>query len=102
MTVVTSTIQVTVDEQIKVDATACLARFGMTVPEAVRILLTRVAREGAESVGLVGDQDSYDKWLCTQVQEAMDDPSPFIPHEQVMVEMQAIIDEKRYARSEMA
>jgi len=99
MTVETSTIRVTVNEQIKADATVCLARLGMTVPDAVRIMLTRVAKEGAESVGLVCDQDSYDKWLCAQVQEALDDPSPRIPHRQVMDELQAIIDESIHACS---
>ncbi|MGK9415348.1 type II toxin-antitoxin system RelB family antitoxin [Pseudomonas cedrina] len=38
---------------------------------------------------------SYDFWFRTKVQEALDDPSAGIPHEQVMIEMQALIEAKR-------
>ena len=36
---------------------------------------------------------SYDRWFCAKVQEAIDDPRPGIPHDQVMAEVDAIIDE---------
>ena len=36
---------------------------------------------------------SYEQWFCAKVQEAIDDPRPGIPHDQVMAEMDAIIDE---------
>ena len=35
---------------------------------------------------------SYDTWFCAKVKEAIDDPRPGIPHDQVMAEMDAIID----------
>lgn len=35
---------------------------------------------------------AYDKWFRAQVQEAIDDPRPSIPHEQVMTETRALID----------
>ncbi|MHB1222311.1 MAG: type II toxin-antitoxin system RelB family antitoxin [Gammaproteobacteria bacterium] len=35
---------------------------------------------------------AYDKWFRAQVQEALDDPRPGIPHEQVMAETRALID----------
>jgi hypothetical protein len=38
---------------------------------------------------------SYDAWFRAQVQEAIDDPSPSIPHDQVMAEVRAILDAKR-------
>ena len=41
---------------------------------------------------------AYDHWFRTQVQEAIDDPRPSIPHDQVMAEMRAIIAQKRAAR----
>jgi DNA-damage-inducible protein J len=41
------------------------------------------------------DPVEYDKWLCAQVQEAIDDPRPSIPHEEVMSEMRALIAQKR-------
>lgn len=38
---------------------------------------------------------AYDLWFRTQVQEAIDDTRPKIPHNQVMAEMRAIIAAKR-------
>ena len=38
--------------------------------------------------------EAYDVWFRAKVREALDDPRPGIPHEQVMAEMQAIIDGK--------
>lgn len=38
-------VQARVDGEIKAQATAALAAMGLTVSDAVRILLTRVARE---------------------------------------------------------
>ncbi|KPW76747.1 Uncharacterized protein ALO76_04868, partial [Pseudomonas syringae pv. coriandricola] len=36
---------------------------------------------------------SYDRWFRLQVQASLDDPSPGVPHDQVMAEMDAIIAE---------
>ena len=38
---------------------------------------------------------SYDRWFRAQVQEAIDDPSPSISHDQVMADVRAILDAKR-------
>lgn len=38
---------------------------------------------------------SYDRWFRAKVQAALDDPSPGIPHDQVMAEMQSLIESKR-------
>jgi hypothetical protein len=40
------------------------------------------------------EAEVYDAWFRAKVREALDDPRPGIPHEQVMAEMQAIIDGK--------
>ena len=40
----------------------------------------------------------YDKWLIAEVQEALDDNSPTIPHETAMKVIQAAIAKKRDAR----
>jgi len=40
------------------------------------------------------EAEAYDVWFRARVREAMDDPRPGVPHEQVMAEMQAIIDGK--------
>jgi len=38
---------------------------------------------------------AYDTWFRDQVQKAIADPRPSIPHDQVMAEMRAIIAAKR-------
>lgn len=37
--------------------------------------------------------DSYDRWFKAKVQEAIDSKKPRIPHDQVMAEMWAVIDQ---------
>lgn len=44
------------------------------------------------------EAEAYDVWFRAKVQEALDDPGPGIPHDQVMAEMQAIIDARRTGR----
>ena len=95
----TSMLHVRVDDQLKAQATDVLAGVGLTLSDAVRILLTRVATEGGLPAGLTTDPDAYDAWFRAKVQEALDDPRPAVPHTQVMQEAQAMIDEKRRARS---
>lgn len=35
---------------------------------------------------------AYNEWFAKEVQEAIDDPRPSIPHKQVMADVQALID----------
>jgi len=56
MSAQTSMLHVRVDDRIKEEAAANLANYGLTVSDAVRILLTRIAREGALPAGLTCDQ----------------------------------------------
>jgi DNA-damage-inducible protein J len=48
----TSMLHVRVDTQIKAQASENLANFGLAISDAVRIVLTRVAREGALPAGV--------------------------------------------------
>jgi DNA-damage-inducible protein J len=95
----TSMLHVRVDDKLKADAAATLANFGLTVSDAVRILLTRVTKEGGLPAGLTADADAHDTWFRAKVQEALDDTRPAVAHQQVMDEAQALIDKKRRARS---
>lgn len=95
----TSMLHVRVDDKLKADATEKLASFGLTVSDAVRILLTRIANEGTLPAGLTADPDAYDAWFRAKVHEALADTRPVIPHQEVMDEAQALIDRKRHARS---
>jgi len=40
---------------------------------------------------------SYDRWFRTNVQVALEDARPGIPHDQVMSEIKALVDAKRLA-----
>ena len=95
----TSMIHIRVDDAVKAQAAANLANYGLTVSDAVRILLTRVAKEGALPIGLTSDPVAYDAWFRAKVHEALADTGPAVPHEEVMDEAQALINEKRRARS---
>ena len=99
MTAQTSMLHVRVDDQLKADASEKLARVGLTVSDAVRILLTRVAKEGGLPAGLTADPDAHDAWFRAKVQEALTDTRPTVPHRQVMDEAQARIDRKRRDRA---
>lgn len=95
----TSMLHVRVDDQLKTEAADTLARVGLTLSDAVRILLTRVAAEGGLPAGLAVDPEAHDAWFRAKVREALDDPHPAAPHERVMSDTQALIDKKRRARS---
>jgi len=95
----TSMLHVRVDDHLKAQASDALAGVGLTLSDAVRILLTRVATEGGLPAGLTTDPDTYDTWFRAKVKEALEDSSPSTPHAQVMQDAQALIDAKRRAKS---
>ena len=94
----TSMLHVRVDDELKAAAAEKLANLGLTVSDAVRILLTRVVKEGALPAGLAADPEAYDAWFRAKVHEALADKRPAVPHQQVMRDAQAVIDRKRRAR----
>ena len=91
----TSMLHVRVDDELKADAAAKLESFGLTVSDAVRILLTRITKEGGLPVGLTADPETYDAWFREKVKEALVDTQPTVSHQQVIDEAQALIDKKR-------
>lgn len=93
----TSMLHVRVDDQLKAQAAEALAGVGLTLSDAVRILLTRVAREGGLPAGLTADPNAYDAWFRAKVREALQDDRPTIPHADVMAEMRELIERKRRA-----
>ena len=76
-------IQTRIDASIKEQATTVLDNMGLTVSDAVRILLTRVAKEGALPAGLTTDPVAHDAWFKAKVQEALDDSRPTLSHDEV-------------------
>lgn len=94
----TSMLHVRVDEKLKAEASDRLANVGLTVSDAVRILLTRIVREGALPAGLTADPEAHDAWFRQKIHEALADTRPIVAHQDVMEEAQALIDRKRRAR----
>lgn len=94
----TSMLHIRVDEKLKIDAAEKLANVGLTISDAVRILLTRVNSEGGLPAGLTADPAAHDAWFRARVQEALADTRPTVPHDQVMDDAQILIDKKRGAQ----
>ena len=80
-------VQTRISPVVKKRAAAVLGELGITVSDAVRILLTRTANEGALPFDLSKDASVHDadldKWFRTKVQEALNDPRPALPHKKV-------------------
>jgi DNA-damage-inducible protein J len=78
-----SLVQTRIDSDLKDRAAAVLAKLGITVSDAVRILLTRTANEGALPFELTHDPAAHDAWFRAKVHEALRDPRPALPNEKV-------------------
>ncbi|MGH8189930.1 MAG: type II toxin-antitoxin system RelB/DinJ family antitoxin [Rhodanobacteraceae bacterium] len=76
-------VQTRIDAAMKARAVAVLDQLGLTVSDAVRILLTRTANESALPFALVTDPAAHDAWFRAKVQQALDDSRTALPHEQV-------------------
>ena len=61
-------------------------------PKSLKVTRTRPDR--SEAMKSAHKVVAYDKWLKAEIQEAIDDTSPLIPHAQVMSDIQALIDRK--------
>ena len=82
-------VQTRIDSAVKARATAVLETMGLTVSDAVRILLTRTAHEGALPFELTASSEAYDAWFRAKVREALDDDRPDVAHEDVELEFAA-------------
>lgn len=76
-------------EAVRTKATQLLAEKGLTVHDATYILLSKIAEDGAVPEMLLTPEDEYDTWFRAMVQEALDDPRPGIPGEEVEAEFAA-------------
>ena len=66
-------VQTRIDTDVKEKATAVLENMGLTVSDAVRILLTRTANEGMLPLELVSNSQAYDSWFREKVGQALAD-----------------------------
>ena len=69
-------VQTRIDADVKEQATIVLENMGLTVSDAVRILLTRTAKEGALPIELLSTSEAHDAWFRAKVREALDDKRP--------------------------
>jgi len=76
-------VQTRIDPDVKEKATAVLEQLGLTVSDAVRILLTRTASEGALPFPLASNVEAHDAWFRSKVQQAIDDSRPSVTNEEV-------------------
>lgn len=69
-----------------------IARFDVDAVnyDATR-LKTHSRPDRAEAMKNAHEAAAYNKWLKAEIQEAIDDTSPAIPHEEVMKEVRAVI-----------
>ena len=79
----TALVQARIDPALKQRATEVLSNMGLTVSDAVRILLTRVANEGTLPFNFAVDPAAHDAWFRAKVQEALNDTRSAVPDEEV-------------------
>lgn len=75
-------VQTRIDSDVRDRASAVLESMGLTVSDAVRILLTRTANEGALPLELITNSEAHDAWFRAKVREAVDDTRPDVPDDQ--------------------
>lgn len=75
-------VQTRIDAEVRDRASAVLESMGLTVSDAVRILLTRTANEGALPLELVTSSEAHDVWFRAKVIEALNDTRPDVPDDE--------------------
>jgi DNA-damage-inducible protein J len=78
-----SLVQTRIDADVRDRASAVLESMGLTVSDAVRILLTRTANEGALPLELISGSEAHDAWFRSKVLEALNDTRPDVPDDEV-------------------
>lgn len=69
----TALVQTRIDPELRDRAAEVLERMGLTVSDAVRILLTRTANEGKPPIELLASGPDHDAWFRGKVLEALND-----------------------------
>lgn len=69
-------VQTRIDADVKEQASVVLEGMGLTVSDAVRILLTRTAKEGTLPIELLSNSEAHDAWFRAKVREALEDERP--------------------------
>ena len=64
--------------------------------------MTRSRQSRAEAMRVAHEAAAYNQWLAAEIQEALDDPRPSIPHDEVMARMDARIARYKAAGAKRA
>ena len=64
-------VQTRIDPAVKEKAATVLDGLGLTVSDAVRIMLTRTANEGALPFDLASNAVAHDRWFRARMQESL-------------------------------
>jgi DNA-damage-inducible protein J len=65
-----------IDPEVKARAALVSEQSGLTISDAVRIMPTRTADDGALPFSVDHDAAGHDAWFRARVQAALDDPRP--------------------------
>src|SRR5215213_7266159 len=76
-------VQTRIDAEVRDRASAVLGNMGLKVSDAVRILLSRTANEGALPLELLSGSEVQDAWFLTKVLEALNDTRPDVADDEV-------------------
>jgi len=68
-----STLNIRIQDELKIDAAAALSTYGMTLSDAVRIFLTSVAKKKSLPAELVMDDAAYNVWLGERLESCLKD-----------------------------
>lgn len=73
-------VEARVSRDVKERAERVLERMGMSVSDALRILMTDMAEndQWPAYLNAPGEDPEYDAWFRAEVQKALDDPRPSI------------------------
>lgn len=82
-------IQTALHPDLKAQATAVLDKLNLTLDDVVRVLMARIAHDGALPFAIYEDPVAYRAYYMGRVLEADEDPRPLIPHERVEAEFAA-------------
>ena len=76
-------VQARIDADIRDRASAVLEGMGLSVSDAVRILLTRTANEGALPLEVLTNSEMHDAWFRAKVIAALEDTRPDMADDEV-------------------
>jgi DNA-damage-inducible protein J len=76
-------VQTRIDPAIRDKASEVLAKSGLTVSDATRILLTRIANDGVVPKDLLTPEAEYEEWFRAKVKQALEDTQAGVSSEAI-------------------